>query len=344
MTTQDALRISPLLQALPERVADAAVSMLRPSNKSLRKLLHTTIGAPAGSEGGITADPAFEAMFGWRQATQTLEALVNDGLLDARFVDALGTPPERFAREYTFPSNRHPFCHQLAAWQAAIQDRKHVLVSSGTGSGKTECFLFPILSELSRESAGATLDGVRALFIYPLNALIRSQRERLTAWTEPFNGKIRFCLYNGRLEKELPLHQRQMASVAEVPDRKRLWQNPPPLLITNTTMLEYMLVRHVDAPILKASQGKLRWIVIDEAHSYMGTQAAELALQLRRTMEAFGVRPEDVQVIATSATIGDDSPASDEALRNFLADLSGVTPERVVVVRGQRAVPDLPER
>ncbi len=342
MKIQDELKIAPLLQALPARVADAAVSMLRPANASLRALLHATFAAPAGGDIGITADPAFEAMFGWQQADRTLENLVHDGLLDASFVEAIGQPPERYAKEYTFPKTRQPFTHQLAAWQAALQERKHVLVSSGTGSGKTESFLFPILSELSRQSSsGGADEGVRALFIYPLNALIRSQRERLAAWTEPFGGRIRFCLYNGRLEEELPAHKRKSFSVAEVPDRRHLRQSPPQLLVTNTTMLEYMLVRNVDAPILQKSRGRLRWIVIDEAHSYMGTQAAELALQLRRTMEAFGVLPEDVQVIATSATIGDDSPASDEALRRFLADLSGVSIERVAVVRGRRAVPEL---
>ncbi|MGN2250328.1 DEAD/DEAH box helicase [Frateuria sp. GZRe14] len=341
MKTNNYLKVAPLLEALPARVADAAVSMLRPANDSLRALMHRVFSAPAGSAPGITADPAFEAMFGWEQAPVTLGQLAQEGLLDARFIDAIGDPAPRYAAEYAFPATRQPFAHQLAAWRAALEERKSVLVSSGTGSGKTEAFLFPILSDLSRSLDDHPGAGVRALFIYPLNALIRSQRERLAAWTEPYGGRIRFCLYNGRLEDELPQRIRANYSAAEVPDRKELRRNPPQLLITNTTMLEYMLVRHEDAPILNASHGKLRWIVIDEAHSYMGTQAAELALQLRRTMQGFGVKPDQVQIIATSATIGDDSPASDEALRRFLADLSGTSIERVSVVRGRRQIPTL---
>ncbi|WP_143371282.1 DEAD/DEAH box helicase, partial [Escherichia coli] len=83
------------------------------------------------------------------------------------------------------------------------------------------------------------------------------------------------------------------------------------IMVTNTTMLEYMLIRRKDAPIIEKSQGMLKYIVLDEAHSYIGSQAAELALLLRRVMQAFNVGPgtdKPVQIIATSATIGEDSP------------------------------------
>ena len=71
---------------------------------------------------------------------------------------------------------------------------------------------------------------------------------------------------------------------SEVVGRDVLREDPPPILVTNATMLEYMLVRNVDRPIIDQSQGKLRWIVIDEAHSYLGSQAAELTLLLRRVL------------------------------------------------------------
>ena len=122
---------------------------------------------------------------------------------------------------------------------------------------------------------GDPLTGVRALFLYPLNALIKSQKDRLVAWSEPFNGKVRFCLYNG----DTP-DQGKSEWLSEVADRRTLRSNPPPILVTNATMLEYMLVRNEDRPILNQSQGQLRWIVIDEAHTYLGSQAAELTLLL----------------------------------------------------------------
>jgi DEAD/DEAH box helicase domain-containing protein len=122
--------------------------------------------------------------------------------------------------------------------------------------------------------------------------------------------------------------------------RDLLRKEPPPLLITNASMLEYMLIRPEDAPILDASRGTLRWIVLDEAHTYLGSAAAEMSLLLRRVVHAFGVSPKDLRFIATSATIGDESSTPD--LQRFLADLAGIDPASVTVVQGQRAIPDLP--
>ncbi|MBF4218601.1 hypothetical protein, partial [Vibrio anguillarum] len=91
-------------------------------------------------------------------------------------------------------------------------------------------------------------------------------------------------LYNGNTPNDLKAQdrQRQRKQPQEVLSRKLMRENPAPILVTNGTMLEYMLVRQADAPIIQKSQGKLRWIVLDEAHTYIGSQAAELALQLRR--------------------------------------------------------------
>jgi hypothetical protein len=106
------------------------------------------------------------------------------------------------------------------------------------------------------------------------------------------------------------------------------------VLVTNITMLEYMLIRQKDAPILRASQGTLEFIVLDEAHSYVGAQAAELSLLLRRVALAFGRRPEAIRYVATSATIGGDDEAE---LLQFLRDLSGAPEENIHLVRGSRA-------
>ena len=343
------LMIGPLLKELPERVSDAALSMLRPSSTSFRGFLRKRLSAVAADSQGITADPAFEAMFGWRNAQESLDELVKRDLLHSKFVETLAHPYTENASSngastpYAFTGDMRPFTHQLEAIEA-VKSGKSVLVSAGTGSGKTEGFLFPILSDLSRavEQRGR-LVGVKALFIYPLNALIRSQRERLVAWMEPYQGDMRFALYSGELERAVR-NDRSSSSIrlkCEVPDRTRLWQEPPPVLITNTTMLEYMLIRADDRPIFEASQGQLQYVVIDEAHSYMGTQAAELTLLLRRAMLAFGVKPTDVRFIATSATMGDSAGADDAKMRQFLAEMAGVSETQVAVVRGHRQVPTL---
>jgi DEAD/DEAH box helicase domain-containing protein len=263
-------------------------------------------------------------------------------LLNAELVQSMRYPPKSLADEYAFPARRHPYLHQLQAWKVLIEQTppRSVLVTSGTGSGKTECFLVPILNDLANElsSRPGPLVGVRALFLYPLNALIKSQRDRLIAWSEPFNGKIRYCLYNG----DTPNESRQEWK-SEVPDRKTLRAKPPPILVTNATMLEYMLVRHIDRPIIEQSQGQLRWIVIDEAHTYVGSQAAELTLLLRRVLHAFGASPENVHFIATSATISGDNRQSNKKLREFLADIAGAPLERVSLIFGDREVPPMPE-
>ena len=124
-----------------------------------------------------------------------------------------------------------------------------MLVTSGTGSGKTECFLVPILDDLARQAEGEShrLEGVQAIMLYPLNALIASQEERLRAWTAPFGGKLRFALYNGLL-RDREKAGTYAARPEVVPDRKILREAPPPILVTNVTMLEYMLLRPQDAP------------------------------------------------------------------------------------------------
>lgn len=133
--------------------------------------------------------------------------------------------------------------------------------------------------------------------------------------------------------------QRQAPS--QILSRELLRNQPPPILITNATMLEYMLVRQEDRPILAASRRRLRWIVLDEAHTYLGSQAAEIALLLRRVLHAFDVKPSEVRVVATSATIGDDSEPTRVQLADFIAELSGTSRDRVSVILGQREIPSL---
>ncbi|MBB1089756.1 DEAD/DEAH box helicase [Rhodopseudomonas palustris] len=332
---------SRLIEQLGRRATRAMLGLSGFRHDALRTHLHSVFDQAAGLPGAFIADPVFEASFGWQPAAQTMRELQTSGLLHPQLMKALRQPCKRGLNDdYSFPLDRQPYRHQLEAWQALLKDHRSVLVTSGTGSGKTECFLIPILSDLASELTqrqSAPLTGVRALFLYPLNALIKSQRDRLIAWSEPFNGGIRFCLYNG----DTP-DQGKSDWQCEVPDRRTLRSNPPPLLVTNATMLEYLLVRTEDRPLIEQSRGQLRWIVIDEAHTYLGSQAAELTLLLRRVRHTFGCDAEQVRVVATSATLGDDSAASKRQLAEFLADIAGVTMDRVTVITGARAVPPLP--
>ncbi|EPX7148482.1 DEAD/DEAH box helicase, partial [Escherichia coli] len=326
---------APLLNQLHQRAVRSVVSQLALRSKSLTHYLESQYFQPPGQEGSLLADPVFESTFGWMPADETMEDL-RDKLISSPLVDALSKAPV-------------PFRHQLTAWRTILEDKKSLLVSSGTGSGKTECFMVPVLEDLIRQqkSTRQSLTGTQAIFLYPLNALINSQQERLREWTRGFKGKIRFALYNGETRHtKYEVQEDQLKVPEQALSREAIYEAPPSIMVTNTTMLEYMLIRRKDAPIIEKSQGMLKYIVLDEAHSYIGSQAAELALLLRRVMQAFNVGPgtdKPVQIIATSATIGEDSPEGNKELAKFVADLAGVTERDVKVVRGYRQIPRVSE-
>ena len=288
----ETVRISSLIQDLSTRSGRAILSQLGLRSPALREYLENLYQGEPGDPGSLLADPVVEAAFGWKLAEMDMKELSKHGLLRKDLVTAMDSPPRDFRDEYRFPAKRKPFQHQLECWQHLLDDvPRSVLVASGTGSGKTECFLVPILEDLARERAATgRLTGVRALFLYPLNALINSQRDRLRAWCNGFENDVRFCLYNGETEETVSADRQRRAGAEQI-SRKFLRESPAPVLVTNSTMLEYMLVRAEDQPILEKSRGKLRWIVLDEAHTYIGSQAAEMALLLRRVLHRFAYGP-----------------------------------------------------
>jgi len=324
-----------------ERTRESTLSILGIADTGLRNHLGKQMGNELGAEGCFLAPPVFEHTFGWEPGNTTFQALSGD-LLSEEVVNALADSDDE---NYQFDRNIKPYTHQLTAWRTLLSpEPKSAVITTGTGSGKTECFMIPILQDLVSEhrTTGKPLEGVRALFLYPLNALINSQRERLHAWTKPFGQSLRFCLYNGNTKNSrASVRKEQKSYPNQILSREELRDHPAPILMTNATMLEYMLVRQVDDPIIQKSREaqSLRWIVLDEAHTYIGSQAAELSLLLRRVVEAFGRRASDIRFVATSATIADEK--AEERLREYLAGLAGVPASQVVVIGGQRQVPEL---
>lgn len=328
-----------LIEQTLNRTREASLSVLGINNDGLRNHLHEQMSGEFGSNGSFLAPPVFEHTFGWEESKVTLDEL-SGKLLSKRLLATLGQ-----AEKYKFQGNIHPYTHQLKAWETLLGDSpRSTIITSGTGSGKTECFMIPILEDLVREYEKKKNDliGVRALFLYPLNALINSQQERLDAWTKSYGKGIRFCLYNGNTEERASAVRKKQSDMPnQILSRELLRKEPSPILMTNATMLEYMLVRHVDKPIIENSRknNSLRWIVLDEAHTYIGSQAAEISLLLRRVVEAFGGSSEDIRFIATSATIAGDDSA--KRLKQYLADLAGVRPEQVDVIGGSRVWPKI---
>ena len=330
---------SELIEQSLNRTREATLSMIGVNEKGLRQHLSEQMSNVLGADGCFLAPPLFEHTFGWQESDTTFGKLAGN-ILSPTLVETLA-----YADNYSFPKNAVPYKHQITAWKHLLSDTPtSAIVTTGTGSGKTECFMVPILDDLIRESErqNAALTGVSALFLYPLNALINSQQERLDAWTKPFGDKIRFCLYNGNTaESESEVRKVQPAKPNQILSRQRLRKEPSPILMTNATMLEYMLVRQIDDPIIQISKAKqsLRWIVLDEAHTYVGSQAAELSLLLRRVVQAFGKHASDIRFVATSATIADSD--AKVKLERYLADLAGVPTSQIMVITGERVKPQI---
>ena len=325
---------------LRDRVTAAVLAQAGLRHDALNAFLRERLAGVDTDGGALLTEPVIEGAAGYVGSGKT-PADLSGTLLHPKLAAALEGRPGDESR-----FNHPAYAHQIEAWQhLTAKDVRSVLVSSGTGSGKTECFLVPLLDDLAREvDRSGRLTGVRALMLYPLNALIASQEERLRRWIAPFGGDIRFALYNGQMtdSRRETRERAEEDFPAQVLYRRTLRDDPPPVLVTNNTMLEYMTIRKEDAPIVQASQGLLRWIVIDEAHSYVGSAAAEVALLLRRVLQTFGVTAEQVRFVATSATIGGSDNKAAENLRRFLADLAGVPLAQVRVVLGQRERTALP--
>lgn len=298
------------------------------------------------NEEPLLAEPVFQSIFPWESSEHTFaEHASKLRVLKPEFVEALSG--NKVDSEQRFPEDRRPYKHQTESWKAMLgedkkamlgEEGKTIVVTSGTGSGKTECFMVPVLQDLVNQNEK---DAVQAIFLYPLNALMDSQRKRVAAWCKALNPQVTFAIYNGDT-KESSNNQEDRDAFPELISRDAIRDTPPQILFTNPTMLNYMLLRNKDRPILEKSEGKLRWILLDEAHTYTGSAAAELALQLRRVLQAFKVTVDEVNFAVTSATMGDYEDAQSR-LKTFVSQLTGKQPKDIVIIGGQRIIPTLNE-
>lgn len=297
-----------------------------------------------GKKEPLMAEPVFQTIFPWKQSIHSMaEHSSSLGLLDADFVDALDRVGDEDLR---FPKDRHPYIHQSESWEMMLKKHKTVAVTSGTGSGKTECFMIPVLQDLYRNKKNALDKGVQAIFLYPLNALMDDQQTRIDAWCRELG--IRYAIYNGDTEENAYNTAAAQRYYPRIMSRAEIRQNPPQVLFTNPTLLNYMLVRDSDRSILDLSKtagadGKssLKWILLDEAHTYTGSSASELALQIRRILDAFGADIKDVNFAVTSATISGSDPNAIQHLKEMVASLTKKDIKDIEVVGGDRLIPEL---
>jgi hypothetical protein len=217
----------------------------------------------------------------------------------------------------------------------AVLEARNVVVATGTGSGKTEAFLYPVLAELYREHRSGTLGaGVRALILYPMNALANDQRERLRELCRslqqqdptflPVFGEFTGHTPENRGDSQRDGRARERnRAPGELVFREEMRASPPHILLTNYSMLEYLLLRPDDSPLFDGQHGQTwRFLVLDEAHQYRGARGVEMAMLLRRLkrrLRESGLR-RSLVCIATSATLA-DGDAGRPAVARFAAEL-----------------------
>ncbi len=259
----------------------------------------------------LVKGPLVEVSPPFRTGTSIRE-LVEEGILSPRFTD--------LCSEH-LPYDRPLYVHQEQAIRKAVRGR-NLVVSTGTGSGKTETFLIPILNWLLREEEQGTLKdpGVRALLLYPMNALANDQMKRLRRVLQDYPA-ITFGRYVGESKQERKQALEDFREIYpgepilknELHSREEMQESPPHLLLTNYAMLEYLLLRPADSRFFDGETARhWRFLVLDEAHVYSGANATEIAMLLRRLQDRVtGGHPSKLQAIATSATLGggqDDYP------------------------------------
>lgn len=275
--------------------------------------------------------------------SKSLEQLVAESLLHRDFACL-------DQREFVRPLHRH----QEEAIRAITGNAENIVVATGTGSGKTECFLYPILDSLLKEPDLAQ-PGVRALLVYPLNALANDQlyKRIVPLFVGRFkDAGIRVGRFTGLTRSDQSRTQAEDETLAteplfksaapdglgwkRIPDnwlltRDEMLRTPPHVLITNYAMLEHLLLFPKNAGLFQSA--KLKFIVLDEVHTYAGAQATEVALLLRKLRQRLNLQPQDARCIGTSASLASGKEAETGILR-FASDLFGADFKRVV--RGER--------
>jgi DEAD/DEAH box helicase domain-containing protein len=296
-------------------------------------------------QGGMLGDLWVEATFPARAGETTLQVLADENSFDSDLMLHLDN-------RRVVPKNRPLYLHQERAILAANahhgnKAKPAIVVTAGTGAGKTESFLLPLLNECVRNPRQPGETGVRCIILYPMNALVNDQVDRLYNWlqNQQLPEPLTMFHFTGETPENCdaaqktgipdydPCRFRTRAQARGNEDSAGNALNPaiPPkidILITNYSMLEYMLIRPQDHTFLGDA---FNMLVLDEAHLYSGTLATEIMLLLRRLYDRCGVAADNVMQIATSATIG----GGEKVLKEFVSQIFSKSPNLVTVAAGE---------
>lgn len=198
----------------------------------------------------------------------TVQQLVEEGILHKRCADIF-----QVGKQEQKPQPLHLYTHQLQAIAKAQSGQSYV-VTTGTGSGKSLAFFIPVIDKILKERAIRPEARTRAIVIYPMNALANSQLEELNKFLE------------GYPPAEQPFTVARYTGQESATERQAIAANPPDILLTNFMMLELILTRYEDTDrrVVEHCKG-LRFLILDELHTYRGRQGADVALLVRRLRE-----------------------------------------------------------
>lgn len=295
-----------------------------PRWRAIRKQLERDWSSD-NSETALLARPIVEPMFPYEGCGYTINQLIEDGTLNERmraFVD-VGLANGAYQL----------YKHQMEAIKASKE--KNIIVASGTGSGKTECFLYSMINNLLKSGDDLSVPGVRILMIYPMNALVKDQLKRIVELVKGKDPMLRVGMYTSQTPYDRDPAEDWARNIQNLVWNRRSLRNPnntPHILITNYSMLEYMMLRRADENLFKNPE-RLQAIVLDEAHLYSGSLGNDINMLIRRTLARFGKKHNDIRFYATSATIGDNS---EELLKRAAAGLFGVPEDTVKAIHGKR--------
>ena len=226
-----------------------------------------------------------------------------------------------------------PYLHQQKAFERLTgDDGRSTLVATGTGSGKTECFLYPIL-EYCYQHRGER--GIKALIIYPMNALATDQAKRIAEliYESPkLRGNVAVGMYVGGREHT---PARMMSEHGVITDHETMLNSAPDILMTNYKMLDYLLVRPKDALLWQDNDAEtLKYIAVDELHTFDGAQGTDLACLVRRLKRRLGIYDGYLCCIGTSATMG--SKENNGSIVEYASEIFGEPFEKDSVITEDR--------
>ncbi len=207
--------------------------------------------------------------------------------------------------------------HQEKALHRVDADGKNCVVKTGTGSGKTEAFFLPVLSGVMRLREKG-VKGTKAILLYPMNALANDQLARLRNLIRETGVSATFAMYTGDSES-VALTIGEPVEGNELTRREEIRRNPPDIILTNYKQLEFMLIRKADRPLFTPS---LKYLVLDEIHSYRGALATEIACLVRRLKAMCRLSQGQLRCIGTSATVAEGA-GGDEGLVKFMSSIFG---------------------